>query len=36
MLIAKLLYSSQMPQVLVYVDSEYVVENITIRVPPST
>ena len=35
MLIAKLLYSSQMPQVLVYVDSEYVVENITIRVPPS-
>ncbi|KAI5899147.1 glutamate 5-kinase [Schizophyllum commune H4-8] len=30
------LNSSQMPQVLVYVDSEYVVENITIRVPPST
>ncbi|KAL1716755.1 Aspartate/glutamate/uridylate kinase [Schizophyllum commune] len=28
------LNSSQMPQVLVYVDSEYVVENITIRVPP--
>ncbi|KAL1728050.1 Aspartate/glutamate/uridylate kinase [Schizophyllum commune] len=30
------LNSSQMPQVLVYVDSEYVVENITIRVPPSS
>ncbi|KAL1680965.1 Aspartate/glutamate/uridylate kinase [Schizophyllum commune] len=30
------LNSSQMPQVLVYVDSEYVVENITICVPPSS
>lgn len=29
-----ILFSSQLAQVLGYADSEYVVENITIRVPP--